>query len=62
MSEIVNLRQARKRQARAVAEREAAANRATFGRSKAEKEAQADALLRHARLLDGHKRQRDDEG
>lgn len=37
MGEIVNLRMARKRKARAEAETEAAANRAKFGRTKAEK-------------------------
>ena len=38
MAEIVNLRAARKRKAREDAERAAEANRALFGRSKAEKQ------------------------
>lgn len=37
MSEIVNLRQARKHKARAEKDRQAAENRAKFGRPKAEK-------------------------
>jgi len=37
MSEIVNLRQARKRKARADKEHQAAENRAKFGRPKSEK-------------------------
>ena len=51
MSEIVNLRQARKRAARTVREEQAAANRAKFGQSKAEAEKRR-ALLDGA-LLDG---------
>lgn len=56
MSEIVNLKRARKGKARAAAEQEAAANRLAHGRTKAEKEhtrAQANAS---ERKLDGHKR------
>lgn len=56
MGEIVNLRQARKAKSRAQAEKDAAANRAAFGRTKAEKkltEAQEEAA---GRKLDGHKR------
>ncbi len=55
MGDIVNLRQARKAKARAEAEKGAAANRAAFGRTKAEKsltEAQKEAA---DRKLDGHK-------
>lgn len=53
MAEIINLRQARKRQLRTQAEQAAATNRARFGRSKAEKQAQQaeDDLAR--RTLDG---------
>jgi len=55
MSEIVNLRQARKRAARAAHEDQAAANRAKFGQTKAERvAAKAEAEKRRA-LLDGAK-------
>ena len=56
MSEIVNLRQARKRAERAKREEMAAANRAKFGQSKAERIAvKAEAEKRRA-LLDGAKK------
>lgn len=59
MGEIVNLNRVRKAQARAADKSRAAANRAAFGRTKAEREAQAlkDALA--ARRLDGAKRDED---
>ena len=41
MAEIVNLRQMRKRQQRADKERQAAANRTKYGRTKAEKQREA---------------------
>ena len=56
MNDIVNLRRARKAKARALAEAEAAANRISHGRTKAEKkltEAENDAAKRK---IDGHKR------
>ena len=56
MSEIVNLRQARKRARRADAEAEAAQNRAKFGRTKGERAHDADAAGRLARTLDQAKR------
>jgi len=57
MSEIVNLRQARKRADRAKREDTAAANRARFGQSKAERAAaKAEADKRRA-LLDGVKKE-----
>jgi hypothetical protein len=57
MSEIVNLRQVRKRAERAKREETAAANRAKFGQSKAERAAaKAEADKRRA-LLDGAKRE-----
>ncbi len=55
MSEIINLRQARKRLARADQEATASANRAKFGRTKAERakqDAEAEALRK---TLDGAK-------
>jgi hypothetical protein len=57
VSEIVNLRQARKRLVRAAQEETAATNRAKHGQTKAErnlKQAQADKLRR---VLDGAKRE-----
>ena len=55
MSEIVNLRQVRKRADRVKREETAAANRAKFGQSKAERAAvKAEAEKRRA-LLDGAK-------
>ena len=57
MSEIVNLRQIRKRADRAKREEAAAANRAKFGQSKADRvTAKAEAEKRRA-LLDGAKRE-----
>ncbi|GGH48138.1 DUF4169 family protein [Frigidibacter albus] len=55
MTEIINLRQARKQRARAEERSEATARAAKFGRSKAEK-ALEDAQAGKARAaLDGHK-------
>ena len=53
MAEIVNLNQRRKAAARAAAERQAAANREKFGRSKAERARDAEAEARRNALLDG---------
>lgn len=53
--DIVNLRQFRKRKARAQAEHEAADNRVKFGRKKAEKLLTADERAREATRLDGHR-------
>ena len=56
MAELINLRQARKARARADDQRHAAENRATHGRTKAEKAlAKAEAERLRARL-DGSKR------
>ncbi len=57
MAEIVNLRAARKAKARGTAEAKAAANRAAFGRTKAEKDAAGREAERQARALDGAKRE-----
>lgn len=59
MSEIVNLRRARRAKERADAGEKAAANRARFGRSRAEREALERARLLDARKLDGHLREHD---
>ena len=55
MSEIVNLRQARKRRSRAEKEAQATANRAQFGRGKAERKQIAAERAKAARDLDGKK-------
>lgn len=57
MVEIVNLRQARKKKARAGKEAEAATNRARFGRTKAEKQVEAAKKSIEDKRLDGHKRE-----
>jgi hypothetical protein len=56
MSEIVNLRRARKAKARAAAAEEAAINRVRFGQSRAAREAQSQVRLFESRKLDGHLR------
>lgn len=59
MTEIINLRRARKAKARESADAEAQANRIAHGRGKAEKiktKLENDAA---ARTLDGHKRETD---
>lgn len=56
VAEIVNLRLARKARDRATAARVAAANRAKFGRTRAEREAEAVERARIDRTLDGAKR------
>lgn len=53
MGEVVNLRVARKAAGRKAKEAEAAANRASHGRSKAERAATTADAARAARLLDG---------
>lgn len=55
--EVVNLRTARKARAKAAATAEAAANRARFGRTKAERLAQAREADRLAGAIDGAKRE-----
>jgi hypothetical protein len=59
MTEIVNLRRARKDKARQQRESEADANRRRFGRTKAEKAADKDAQDRVRREVDGKKIDRD---
>lgn len=56
MTDIINLRTARKAKARAAAEATASANRVTFGRTKAEKSAAATEAARTDHVLDGAKR------
>jgi hypothetical protein len=57
MAEIVNLNRVKKARARQAAEANAAANRASHGRTKAEKAADRAAEARRARLLDGARRE-----
>jgi hypothetical protein len=54
----INLNQARKAKVRAEAEAVAAANRAKFGRSKLEKQAEAMRADKAAREFAGHRRER----
>ncbi|MFC3712263.1 DUF4169 family protein [Sphingoaurantiacus capsulatus] len=56
MADIVNLRAARKRKERETATATAAANRAQFGRTKAQKQASEMDAERLDRTLDGAKR------
>jgi len=56
MADIVNLNRARKARARGEAAKQAEANRAKFGRSKAERDAEAADRARRDALLDGAKR------
>jgi len=53
MGDVINLRSARKAKARATASANADANRAKFGRTKAEKTAEKIDETRRNRLLDG---------
>ena len=58
MGEVVNLRRVRKARARDQAEAQAAANRAAFGRTLADKQADRAEIDRRARELDGARRDR----
>ncbi len=53
MAEIVNLRRVKKARLRAAAAAQAAENRSRFGRTKADREADAKSRAQAARLLDG---------
>lgn len=59
MTEIINLRQARKAKGRAERAARADGNRAAFGRSKEEKKADAAAREKARRALDGAERERE---
>jgi hypothetical protein len=56
MGEVVNLRRARKAKGRAAAATQASANRHAFGRTKAQKDADAAAQGLLDRTLDGARR------
>lgn len=60
MTNIVNLRQARKARARVDKAKTAEENRARFGRTKAQRQADSADEHRRAALLDGARRDRDD--
>jgi hypothetical protein len=59
MTEIINLRQARKRAARAAQETAAAENSVKFGQTKGERQAQAKEAETVRKALDGAKREGD---
>ncbi|WP_294296931.1 DUF4169 family protein [uncultured Sphingomonas sp.] len=59
MAEIISLNRARKAKAKATKSAEADANRVKFGRTKAQKDAEALEAKRRADLLDGAKREDD---
>lgn len=61
MGEVVNLRLARKAKARATAETAAAANRAKFGRTPAERRADSNEQARREALLEGARREGPEE-
>ncbi len=62
MGDLVNLRQMRKRKRRTEAEELAEANRARHGLTKAERTRQGAEAEGRAAFLDGHRRERDDDG
>jgi hypothetical protein len=62
MADIVNLRQARKRKARAEKEAKAAENRVAFGRPKAERSVSQAQREIDLRRLDGHRRDESEPG
>jgi hypothetical protein len=55
-ADVINLRRARKAKARSGKDRTAAASRAAFGRTKAEKTQSAAERERHLRSLEAHRR------
>lgn len=61
MAEIVNLRIARKAKQRAEAQTQAATNRAKFGRTAGQKAVDKAEAARSARILDGARREREDD-
>lgn len=61
MGEIVNLNRARKDRDKAARKAQAAANRASHGRTKAERSLAENERDRAASLLEGHRREKDDD-
>lgn len=60
-ADIVNLRRVRKAKARLERENEAAANRRLFGRTKAEKLTEKAERERAGKLIEGHRREPDED-
>ena len=58
MADIVNLRQARKRKARAEKERVAGQNRALHGRSKQDRESGGQIAVKAEKFVAGHRREK----
>jgi hypothetical protein len=56
VADLINLRQARKAKERATREQTASEKRRLFGRTKAEKQAEASARERAKRAIDDHRR------
>ncbi len=61
MTDIINLKQQRKARARTDKGRKAVENRRKFGQSKEEKAAEKLRAKRKKKLLDEHKREKDEE-
>jgi hypothetical protein len=61
MTDIINLNQMRKAKSKAEKDKQATANRAKFGRSKDEIKKEKQQADKAKRLLDGHKREKDDQ-
>ncbi|MBC2885911.1 DUF4169 family protein [Ochrobactrum sp. CM-21-5] len=61
MSDIVNLRQFRKKKARDVKEKQAEQNRILFGRTKAEKDFTREEARKSGQFLDQNRLERKDE-
>ena len=61
MTDIINLNHIRKNKAKAEKDKQATANRAKFGRSKDEIKKEKQQADKAKRLLDGHRREKDDE-
>lgn len=62
MAEIVNLRQVRKKKARAEQERIAEQNRAIHGRSKAERRHAQTLAEKETAFIEGHRRDHGEDG
>ncbi|MGD9815401.1 MAG: DUF4169 family protein [Hyphomonadaceae bacterium] len=60
MGDVVNLKRVRKDKARVAADAKASANRAKFGRKKADKKLAQTEAEAAERKLDGHRREHDD--
>ncbi|NJL07299.1 MAG: DUF4169 family protein [Methylacidiphilales bacterium] len=58
MTEVINLRQARKKHARAAADAAAAGNRLRHGQTKAERTSEDARRAKATRFLDAHKREK----